>query len=234
MHEQCLVKPPVPPPCRIVREGTIGRCEICGSSLKRRWFGLGSVLGCLQPKCWNWHGWSYLPVGHNRPIDLYGAPEKPQYGLHSMATDIANLPYTVTVPGDDPMRPTMFGGAPAAVVDAVADALVRRTDEQFNLPTPELHSPTPPVNPPHGSVDVSTPRTDCVARPYAQLFDDGLYVPVNFARALEREIVSLNKTSERCAHKWACSDTGWVHCTRCGEQAARPAKNVTPPGGGAS
>lgn len=31
-------------------------------------------------------------------------------------------------PGDDPMRPTMFGGAPAVVVEAVADALVRKTD----------------------------------------------------------------------------------------------------------
>jgi hypothetical protein len=73
-------KPPIPPPCRIIREGGCpGVCDICGSSLKRRWFGLGKIIGCLQPKCWNWHGWSHLPAGHNRPIDLYGAPEKPPY-----------------------------------------------------------------------------------------------------------------------------------------------------------
>lgn len=74
------MKPPIPPPCRIIREGGCGGiCDICGSSLKRRWFGLGKVIGCLQPKCWNWHGWSHLPVGSNRPSDLYGAPEKPPY-----------------------------------------------------------------------------------------------------------------------------------------------------------
>lgn len=74
------MKPPIPPPCRIIREGGCsGFCDICGSSLKRSWFGLGKVIGCLQPKCWNWHGWSQLPAGHNRPIDLYGAPEKPPY-----------------------------------------------------------------------------------------------------------------------------------------------------------
>jgi hypothetical protein len=28
------------------------------------------------------------------------------------------------------MRPTMFGGAPSAVVEAVADALVRQTDAE--------------------------------------------------------------------------------------------------------
>lgn len=68
---------PIPPPLRIIREGSVARCHICGSSLKRRWFGLGAAIGCLQPKCWNWHGWSQLPVGSNRPIDLYGAPAKP-------------------------------------------------------------------------------------------------------------------------------------------------------------
>lgn len=73
------MKPPIPPPGRIIREGCVATCEICGSSLKRRWFGLGAVIGCLQPKCWNWHGWSYLPAGRNRPIDLYGAPVKPSY-----------------------------------------------------------------------------------------------------------------------------------------------------------
>lgn len=75
-------QPPIPPPCRIIREGgCAGFCDICGSSLKRRWFGLGAIIGCLQPKCWNWHGWRHLPAGSNRPIDLYGAPEKPPYGV---------------------------------------------------------------------------------------------------------------------------------------------------------
>lgn len=68
---------PIPPPGRILREGCIEICDICGSSLKRRWFGLGAVIGCLQPKCWNWHGWANMPARLNRPIDLYGAPERP-------------------------------------------------------------------------------------------------------------------------------------------------------------
>lgn len=75
-----IPKPPIPPPCRIIREGGGACfCDICGSSLKRRWFGLGAVIGCLQPKCWNWHGWSLLPVGRKRPPDLYGAPERPHH-----------------------------------------------------------------------------------------------------------------------------------------------------------
>ena len=73
-----LPAPPIPPPGRLRREGSgPDACEICGSSLKRRWFGLGRAIGCLQPKCWNWHGWTLLPANCNRPIDLYGAPKKP-------------------------------------------------------------------------------------------------------------------------------------------------------------
>jgi hypothetical protein len=69
---------PTPPPGRIIREGgSIAQCRICGSSMKRAWFGFGRLLGCIQPKCWNFHGWRALPAGTNRSPDLYGAPRKP-------------------------------------------------------------------------------------------------------------------------------------------------------------
>lgn len=121
------MKPPIPPPCRIIREGgCVGICDICGSSLKRRWFGLGKVIGCLQPKCWNWHGWSYLPAGSNRPIDLYGAPEK--------------LPYA----GVQPPKPWPRG-------------VQRFSDEEvysaFGLPTPRHYPPMPPVKAPRDTFE---------------------------------------------------------------------------------
>lgn len=76
-----MITRPIPPPLRIIRDGgDPSVCEICGSSLKRRWFGLGRVIGCLQQECWNWHGWTLLPAGTNRPINLYGAPKKPLPG----------------------------------------------------------------------------------------------------------------------------------------------------------
>lgn len=71
--------PPTPPPSRIIREGgSTCRCDICGSSMKRAWFGLGRLLGCIQPKCWNYHGYRNLPAGMNRSPYLYGAPVKPE------------------------------------------------------------------------------------------------------------------------------------------------------------
>ena len=44
---------PSPPPCRILKEGSLGICDKCGSSLKKTWF--GKVLGCIQPKCSNYY-----------------------------------------------------------------------------------------------------------------------------------------------------------------------------------
>jgi hypothetical protein len=56
-------------------DGTV--CQTCGSTQKRAWFGLGRVLGCIQPKCWNYYMWRQLPVGVNPPPGLYGGPLKP-------------------------------------------------------------------------------------------------------------------------------------------------------------
>ena len=42
-------KPPTPPLSRIIREGSIGTCEKCGSSLHRKFFIW--VDGCYQPEC---------------------------------------------------------------------------------------------------------------------------------------------------------------------------------------
>lgn len=68
---------PIPPPSRIIREGGgTRRCEICHSSVKRRWFGLGRIVGCIQPRCWNYYGYKDLPAGVNPPPDLYGGPVK--------------------------------------------------------------------------------------------------------------------------------------------------------------
>ena len=45
--------PPKPPLSRIIREGTIGECEKCGSSLKTKWF-FFKPGGCIQPECENY------------------------------------------------------------------------------------------------------------------------------------------------------------------------------------
>jgi hypothetical protein len=74
---------PAPPPMRLIRESSVlelrdpSFCRICGSSLKRSWFGLGKVIGCIQSKCWNYYEWTFLPAGVNRSPYLYGAPKKP-------------------------------------------------------------------------------------------------------------------------------------------------------------
>ncbi len=47
-------EPPKPPCSRIIKEGAIGICPKCGSSVKRSFFGLGRVLGCIQPECENY------------------------------------------------------------------------------------------------------------------------------------------------------------------------------------
>jgi len=41
---------PKPPLGRILKEGTIGTCKKCGSSLKYKWF-FFKVGGCIQPEC---------------------------------------------------------------------------------------------------------------------------------------------------------------------------------------
>ncbi len=46
------LKPPEPPPTRILKEGVIPTCHKCGSSLRRRWF---KYTGCIQPKCSNYY-----------------------------------------------------------------------------------------------------------------------------------------------------------------------------------
>jgi len=108
-----LPKPPTPPPGRIICEGTISRCDVCGSSLKRRWFGLGKAIGCLQPKCWNWHGWSSLPAGSNRPIDSYGAPEKPRWNEFG-------LPNPTQYPPMPPVKPPRAVHATGDICDRLA------------------------------------------------------------------------------------------------------------------
>jgi len=45
--------PPSPPPIRILKEGSLGICDKCGSSLKKTWF--GKTLGCVQQKCSNYY-----------------------------------------------------------------------------------------------------------------------------------------------------------------------------------
>lgn len=73
-----LPERPIPPPGRIIRKGgVVGLCPTCGSSQKRAWLGFGRVLGCIQPKCWNYWEWKNLPVGVNPPPGLYGGPVKP-------------------------------------------------------------------------------------------------------------------------------------------------------------
>jgi len=45
--------PPSPPPNRIIKEGSIGTCEECGSSLHKKYIFWND--GCLQPECENYY-----------------------------------------------------------------------------------------------------------------------------------------------------------------------------------
>jgi hypothetical protein len=51
-----IIKPPL---IRLVREGTVGNCQCCGSSelLKYEWFffSFGEKIGCIQSKCENYY-----------------------------------------------------------------------------------------------------------------------------------------------------------------------------------
>lgn len=39
----------------LLKEGTLGTCPDCGSTEKRKWFGLGSKIGCIQAGCDNYY-----------------------------------------------------------------------------------------------------------------------------------------------------------------------------------
>lgn len=53
MQNTELVKP-LPPPSRILREGSVRFCPKCGSSIKTT-FWTGKELGCIQPECSNFY-----------------------------------------------------------------------------------------------------------------------------------------------------------------------------------
>lgn len=53
MMDDQLPEPPKPPLSRLIREGTIGECGKCGSSLKTKWF-FFKPGGCIQPECENY------------------------------------------------------------------------------------------------------------------------------------------------------------------------------------
>ncbi len=46
---------PKPAPNRIIREGSMTLCPVCGSTYvikyKSYWFGIKKIQGCLQPEC---------------------------------------------------------------------------------------------------------------------------------------------------------------------------------------
>lgn len=65
-------RPPTPPMTRMVGLG--GCCPKCGSSEKRAWFGLGRVLGCIQPECDKYYG--HRRVGSN-PLPPTGLKPMP-------------------------------------------------------------------------------------------------------------------------------------------------------------
>lgn len=50
------MEPPKPPLCRLIREGTIGDCPICGSTTEKRFnfFRVGKSMGCIHPDCSNY------------------------------------------------------------------------------------------------------------------------------------------------------------------------------------
>ena len=61
--EDKWLKRPKPPCCRIVMDYSVsGYCKLCHSSLQRRFkwighiFGIGKVIGCIQPECDNYYG----------------------------------------------------------------------------------------------------------------------------------------------------------------------------------
>ena len=46
---------PIQPIIRIIREGTIGDCPVCGSTTIKRFIFFGMSIGCIQPKCKNYY-----------------------------------------------------------------------------------------------------------------------------------------------------------------------------------
>lgn len=48
------IKPPPPPLCRVIVEGTVGTCPICASTEKRKYFLFGKKIGCYNEKCPNY------------------------------------------------------------------------------------------------------------------------------------------------------------------------------------
>lgn len=56
---------PKPPMSRILKEGVVGTCAMCGSTLYITFF--GKVKGCIQPKCrnfWNVSDETFIRYNH--------------------------------------------------------------------------------------------------------------------------------------------------------------------------
>jgi ssDNA-binding Zn-finger/Zn-ribbon topoisomerase 1 len=46
---------PTPPPSRLIREGTVGDCLMCGSTTVKRFIWFGRKIGCINPDCPNYY-----------------------------------------------------------------------------------------------------------------------------------------------------------------------------------
>ncbi|WP_369913878.1 hypothetical protein AB8810_12685 [Xanthomonas sp. NCPPB 3005] len=52
-----LLDRPEMPLSRMVRDGTVGSCPACGSTMMRkRWLFFGARPGCIHPECKNYGG----------------------------------------------------------------------------------------------------------------------------------------------------------------------------------
>jgi|694.fasta_scaffold59073_3 hypothetical protein len=69
---EVVLAPPEPPPCRILREGCIDTCQICGSSIKHNWY--GKKLGCIQPQCSNFINirYKHMAIDINKRVASVG------------------------------------------------------------------------------------------------------------------------------------------------------------------
>lgn len=53
IKKKAVAVPVASPPAKIIKEGSIGRCEQCGSSLHKKYIFWND--GCLQPECENYY-----------------------------------------------------------------------------------------------------------------------------------------------------------------------------------
>lgn len=61
-HRDPANLPPKFPLSRVIREGTIGTCKICGSTENKKYVFFGKSIGCINEECENYFKHKSLKV----------------------------------------------------------------------------------------------------------------------------------------------------------------------------